>query len=147
MDRTTEVAAGGAREREGRKPHLPHSAREVLAGNLGRDPYEGIEELRAIGERKARAEGVAYQLEHERKSLLAKLQGEYASAHAKEKLAEAKLERLARADERYLAHIRKTAEAIAERERINMEYWGIKAELEWDTEALRHLNHLSRLGG
>jgi hypothetical protein len=143
MSRTDEVAAEGAP----RRPHAPGSAREVLAGNLGRDPWEGIEEMRQIGEAKAKAEGIAYQLDHERKSVLARLQAEIAAAHASQNLSEAKLDRLARADERYVAHIRKAAQAIEDRERISMSYWRIKAELEWDEEAVRHLNHLSRLGG
>jgi DNA repair ATPase RecN len=136
--------AEGARTRG---PHPPQSARETLAGNLGRDPYEGVDALREIGERKARAEGVAYQLEKERDAVLARLSSEYASAHAKENLSEAKLKRLAEADPRYGEHLRKTAEAVTERERVSSEYWAVKSELEWDQEALRHLNHLSRLGG
>lgn len=153
MSRTAELLAQGGRPRGDESPraprpaHIPHSAREVLAGNLGRDPYEGIEELREIGERKARAEGVAYELDKSRDAVLARITSEIATAHAGESLSEAKLERMAKADPRYLAHIKETATAVAEKERVHAEYWAIKSELEWDQEALRHLNHMSRLGG
>lgn len=146
MTRTDELRQSGATARgEGRAPHLPHSAREVLAGNLGRDPYEGIEELREIGAERAKWEGVAYQLDHERKALVARLATEYASAHAKENLSEAKLERMALADPRYADHVRRAAEAVTAREHATTRYYATKSELEWDTEALRHLNHMSRL--
>lgn len=147
MTRTDELRQRGAIREGERAPHAPHSAREVLVGNLGRDPYEGIEQLREIGERKAKAEGIAYELDKAKDAVLARITSEIATAHSGESLSEAKLERMAKADPRYHEHIRKAAEATAERERAHSEYWAIKAELEWDQEALRHLNHMSRLGG
>lgn len=134
-----------ARGATSRTDHTAGSARELLATHVGSDPYERIEELRQIGHRKAEAEGVAYQLEHERKSLLARLATEYARTHSDKSMSEAKLERLARADERYAAHIKGTAVAIENRERANSEYWAIRSELEWDRAAIAHLNALSRL--
>lgn len=149
--RTDELRGAGAAPRgsaEGRRaPHLPHSAREVLAANLGRDPYHGIEELREVGERKARAEGIAYELDKSRDAVLARIANELAAVHAGEALSEAKLKRMAEGDPRYAEHLKKTAAAVTEKERAHAEYWAIKSELEWDTEALRHLNHMSRLGG
>ena len=139
MTRTQELLANGATRR------TPEAARELLAANLGSDPFEKIEELRSIGTRKARAEGVAYQLEHERKIVLAQLANEYASAHAKEALSEAKLDRLARADERYQNHIKGLAAAIEERELARSEYWRVRTVLEWDAKTIAHTNAMSRL--
>lgn len=127
-------------------PLSREDARELLAASIGSDPYERIEELRVIGERKAQATGVAYQMEHERQPLLARLASEYARIHANEDLSEAKLERLARADERYRLHIEGAAKAIRERELANSEYWALRSLLEWDKTAVAHLNALSRLG-
>lgn len=118
-----------------------------MCASIGSDPYARIEELREAGERKARASGVAYQLERERKSILARLASEYARTHADENLSEAKLDRLARADDRYQTHIKGTAAAIEEKERANSEYWAIRSLLEWDKTAVAHLNALSRLEG
>lgn len=150
MTRTEELRQAGATARgetSGRAPHAPHSAREVLVGNLGRDPYQGIEELREIGERKAKAEGIAYELDKSRDAVLAQISGEIARHHIGESMSEAKLKRMAEADPRYMEHLKKTAAAVTEKERAHAEYWAVKSELEWDTEALRHLNHMSRLGG
>ena len=141
MTRTDELRIG----RGERSLHTAHSAREVLAAHVGSDPYARIEELREVGRRKAEAQGVAYQLDHERKSLLARLASEYARTHADQSLSEAKLERLARADQRYQTHIEGTAAAIERREFANSEYWAIRSELEWDKSAIAHLNVLTRL--
>ncbi len=141
MTRTQELLRNGAQRR------TPDGARDLLAANMGSDPFAKIEELRLIGERKARAEGVAYQLEHERKIVLATLANEYASAHAKENLSEAKLDRLARADNRYLVHITGMAAAIEEREMSRSEYWAVRSTLEWDRTSVAHLNAMSRLDG
>ena len=125
--------------------HTPQSARELLVAAVGSDPYATIEELERLGRNKAEAEGVAYQLEKETKSVLARIASDYAGDRT-ENLSEAKLERLARADQRYLDHIKGVAVAIERRELANSEYWAIKSELEWDRAALAHLNAMSRLG-
>jgi hypothetical protein len=125
--------------------HSRHSARELLAGSIGSDPYARIEEMRECGSRKAEAEGVAYQLEHETKSVLARLSSEYATTHNAEALSEAKLQRMALADPRYVEHVRMTGKAVARREHARGEYWAIRSELEWDRASVAHLNALSRL--
>lgn len=125
----------------------PEAARELISSHFAGDstPYERIEELRQIGAKKAEAEGVAYQLEHERKIVLARLANEFATAHAKQPLSEAKLDRLSRADSRYLNHVKGLAVAIENRERYRSEYWAVKSLLEWDKAAISHLNALSKL--
>lgn len=123
----------------------PGEARDLLTHTIGGDPFERIEALRKAGERKARAEGLAYQMEHERKHLLALYASEYAEVHAKEKLSEARLERMARSDDRYRKHIEGTAAAIEERELARSEYWRIQAELTWMEKTVAHANAMSRL--
>lgn len=125
--------------------HAPGSAREALAASIGSDPWEGVEMLREAGEAKARAEGVAYQMQELRKVVLARIMNELATVHAKERMAEAKLERMARADERYIEHVRKTAAAIEAKEAATAHYFGIKSELEWDAHAAFHSNALAKL--
>ena len=125
--------------------HKPDSARELLSIHLGANPYDGVERLRAVGEQKAQAEGVAYQMEKEREVVLARIANELANVHADQKMSEAKLERLARADPRYLLHLKATAAAIEKRELANSDYWAIKSELEWDSQSMIHANHMSRL--
>lgn len=139
MNRTQELLRGGAQARG------LDDARELLASNFDTDPYEKIEELRQIGIRKAKAEGMWYQLEHERKIVLAQIANDLATIHAKEKLSEAKLDRMARADSRYLIHIKGLAAAVEERELTRSEYWAIKSMLEFDRASIAHLNALSRL--
>lgn len=129
------------------RPHSPHSAREVLVGNLGRDPWEGIEKLRQVGEQKAQAEGVAYQMEKEREVVLARIATELANVHADQHLSEAKLDRLAKADPRYGAHLKATAVAIEKRELATSDFWALKSELTWDEAAMYHYNALTKLGG
>lgn len=146
MTRTADLRKRGALDRNlPASPITGEDARELLAASIGSDPYERIEELRQLGERKAEASGVAYQMERERKPMLARIATEYARLHADEDLSEAKLERLARADERYRNHIEGTAAAIKERELANSEYWAVRSLLEWDKTAVAHLNALSRL--
>jgi len=120
-------------------------AREVLKATLSDDPFERIEQLREAGRRKAEAEGVAYRMERERKSLLARLASEYSRTHADQKLSEAKLDRLARADARYQRHIEGTAAAIEERELAQSEYWAVRQRLEWLRATVAHYNALTRL--
>ena len=139
MNRTEELRGRGFRAR------TPDDARELLASNFDSDPYEKIEELSGVGARKARAEGVAFQLEHERKIVLAKIANELATVHAKEKLSEAKLDRMARADPRYQTHIEGLSAAVEERELARSEYWQIRTVLEFDRASIAHLNALSRL--
>ena len=139
MNRTEELRGRGFRAR------TPDDARELLASNFDSDPYEKIEELGGVGARKARAEGVAFQLEHERKIVLAKIANELATVHAKEKLSEAKLDRMARADPRYQTHIEGLSAAVEERELARSEYWQIRTVLEFDRASIAHLNALSRL--
>ena len=119
--------------------------RDLLGSHFEQSPYELIEELRVEGARKARAEGVAYQLEKETKIVLARLATEFSVAHASENLSEAKLERMARQDGRYADHIRRLGAAITERENARSEYWAKKSILEWDRASVAHLNALSRL--
>lgn len=139
MNRTEQLQKDGFHQR------TADDARELLASNFDTDPYEKIEELREIGARKARAEGMAFQLEHERKIVLSRIANEIATIHAKEKLSEAKLDRMARADPRYEVHIKGLAAAVEERELTRSEYWAIKSLLEFDRASIAHLNALSRL--
>ena len=125
--------------------HDPNTAREVLSASIGSDPYVRLQELGRLGQVLAEREGVAYQLDKETKPLLASIASEYASAHAKSNLSEAKLDRMAKADQRYIDHIRGTAEAIRQREQTKNEFWAIKSELEWDRTAIAPLNSLTRL--
>ena len=125
--------------------HTPHSAREVLVASIGNDPYQKLQELNALGTQLAEKEGVAYELEKELKPLLATIATEYAVAHSHINLSEAKLDRMAKADNRYSNHIKAVAEAIRQRERTKNEFWAIKSELEWDRTAIAHLNSLTRL--
>lgn len=143
MTRTDELR-GGSRER---LAHAPNGARELLAASIGgEDPYARLYRLDELGQQKAEAEAVWYRLDKERKALIARLATEYASTHAKENLSEAKLDRLARADQRYQKHIEGLAVALENKERLNAEYWGLKAGLEWDARAVAHYNAMSRLG-
>jgi hypothetical protein len=141
MSRTDDLLRLGA------IPHTPRGARELLVGSLGSDPYERIAELRSAGARKAQAEGVAYQMEHERHIVLARIAAEIANARTKENLSEAKLDRMARADPRYEKHIKGTAAAVEERDLAISEYFAIRSELLMDEQAIHHLNALSRLDG
>ncbi len=121
------------------------SARDLLTANFEVSPYDHIEELRKIGERKARTEGVAYQLDQERKIVLSRIANEIAVAHATENLSEAKLDRMSRADTRYEHHIRRLAVAIENREAARSDYWAVKSLLEWDRASIAHLNSLASL--
>jgi len=123
----------------------PEAARDLLSANFEVSPYDHIEELRQIGERKAAAEGVAYQLDKERKIVLSRISNEIALAHSKESISEAKLDRMARADARYENHIRRLSVAIENRERARSDYWAVKSLLEWDRASVAHLNSLTRL--
>ena len=123
----------------------PEAARDLLAANFEVSPYDNIEELRQIGERKAAAEGVAYQLDQERKIVLSRISNEIALAHSKESISEAKLDRMARADARYENHIRRLSVAIENRERARSDYWAVKSLLEWDRASVAHLNSITRL--
>jgi hypothetical protein len=143
MTRTEELKA----RRPSREPHAPDSAREMLAIHIGHDPYDLVERLDTAGNVRAGALAVAYQLENETKSLLARLASEYAVTHAKEGLSEAKLERLARADQRFSDHIKGTAVAIENREKANNEYWRIRTLIELDRSAIAHQNALTRMDG
>ena len=142
MGKTEELLRSGVRD-----VRTPDAVRELLSANFPPDqgPYELVEQLREVGKRKARTEGVAYQLEHERPIILSRLATEFSLAHNKENLSEAKLERMARADSRYGDHIKRTAKALEERDLMRSEYWAIKSLLEWDRTSVAHLNALSRL--
>lgn len=130
----------------GKRPTMS-DAREAVVATLGADPFVALEELRQAGHRKARAEGIAYAIEHQRKILLATISNELAVIHAKENLSEAKLDRMARADQRYADFIKGAAAGIEERELAASEYWRIQAELTWCEKTLAHANSLMRLGG
>jgi hypothetical protein len=120
-------------------------ATDSLVTSLGTDPWETIEELRLAGQRKARAEGVASQLEHERHVIRSMIQNEI-EQRTHEKISEQKLQRLAEADKRYRDHIKGLGAAIEERELAISEYYAIKSQLDWDRAALAHQNVLARLG-
>lgn len=124
-------------------PHRPNSARELIAGTCGSDPYEAIQELREAGRRKAKAAGVCFQLEKERHVVLAQVASSIAAEHPD--YSEAKLTRLARASKRYHSHVVATAAATEELELAGSEYWAIRSELEWDKTAVAHTNAMSRL--
>ena len=143
MDRVDQYVAQGAIRR------TPELAREIISSHFSEDitPYERIEELREIGAKKAEAEGVAYELEHQRKIILSRLANEFATAHSKQPLSEAKLDLMARGDARYENHIKGLAVAIENREKWRSEYWAVKSLLEWDKSAIAHLNALSKLEG
>lgn len=131
------LGTGKARTKEG--------ARDLVRAHTESDPWKRLQELRDVGEKKAEAEGVYLQLKHERKHLLARLASEYAAAHAKSNLSEAKLERLARADDRYREFLEGLGAAKQELESLKSKYWAIDSELEWDAKTISHLNALSRL--
>lgn len=121
----------------------PRAAREAVRATVEADPWDALEELRQAGKRKAKAEGVASQMEHMRKIMLSRISGEIAQVH--KNLSEAKLERMARADARYEQHIKGLAAAIEEKEAASAEYWRIQAELTWMEKTLAHANAMSRL--
>ena len=139
MNRSEQLAALGAKVR------APEAARELLDSHFEVSPYQRIEAMRQAGERKAKAEGVCVQLEHQRHIVLATVQNEFATVHAKERLSEAKLERLARASAPYGAHIEGLSSAVEERDRARAEYAAAKAVLDWDRAAVAHLNKLLEL--
>jgi len=115
-------------------------ARDHLRGTLGEDPFGLVADMEEAGEEKARAAGVAYRLEQERKHVLARVQNRIANAYADRSMSEAKLERLARADEEYRKHLEGTAAAIEAREAATSRYYAIKARLEWLRAAVAHWN-------
>jgi hypothetical protein len=121
--------------------------RALLIGSLGLDPYERIEELRQAGERRAEASARLLQMEKLREVVLSRLRGAYESASASmgDKITEAKLDRLAHADKRYREHVLGMAAALEEKEKAEVAYWAIRAELEWDRAAVAHMNAMSRL--
>lgn len=121
------------------------TAETVLADSLGRDPLELIEALRQAGQRKAKATAEAYRLEQHRKVVLSQVMNELATVHASQKLTEAKLERLARTDPRYIAHINGTAAAMEEKEQAESAYWSLRESLLWCEKAISHLNSLTRM--
>lgn len=122
-------------------------ARSRLTATLGEDPFNLVSILKDIGRDKAEAEALAYRLEQERKPLLARLASEYATAHAKDGLSEARLERMARSDPRYQKHIEGTAAAIERRERVHSDYWAVKTRLTWLEKTVAHENALTRMDG
>ena len=141
MDRREQLRASGA------QVVSPEAARELVSSHFDVSPYEQIETMRKTGHRKAIAEGRCVKLEHQRHIMLATIQNELGSLHAKEKVSEAKLDRLSRADQRYLAHVTGLGAAVAERDHARSEYAAQRATLEWDRAAIAHLTALSRLEG
>ena len=141
MDRGEQLRASGARV------ITPEAARELISSHFDVSPYEQIETMRQTGHRKAIAEGRVVQLEHQRHIVLATVQNELATVHAKAKLSEAKLDRLARASSPYRDHCAGLGAAIEERDIARSEYAAQRATLEWDRAAIAHLNALSRLDG
>ena len=141
MDRREQLRASGA------QVVSPEAARELISSHFDVSPYEHIETMRQTGRRKATAEGRCVQLEHQRHIMLATIANELGSLHAKEKVSEAKLDRLSRADPRYQAHVAGLGAAVEERDIARSEYAAQRATLEWDRAAVAHLNALSRLDG
>ena len=125
--------------------HFKHSARELIAGSIGADPYETLERLTALGRDLAKLEGVVFELQNGMKPLLATIGSEYAVLHRKENLSESRLTRLSHADARYLERIRLVAEAITQRETARNNFWALKSTLDWDRASVAHLNALSKL--
>ena len=130
MDRGEQLRASGA------QVVTPEAARELISSHFDVSPYEQIETMRQTGHRKAIAEGRTVQLEHQRHIMLATVANELAVAHSKEKLSEAKLDRMARADPRYQAHIAGLGAAVEERDHARSEYAAQRATLEWDRAAI-----------
>lgn len=124
------------------------TAREQLSDQIGSDPWARIEELRAAGQRKARAEGVYTQMEHERKVVLSmcatEIEAEFAAKG--KKVAENKLDRLAHAHDRYRKHIRGLAAAAEERDLAISHYYSLRSEDDWDRALIAHVNVLAKLG-
>ena len=120
--------------------NTPRDAVEHLKATLGEDPFGLVTEMEQAGETKAEATALAYRLEQERKHVLARVQNRIASAHADRSMSEAKLERLARADEEYRKHIEGTAAAIEAREKAASRYWAISARLDWLRASVAHWN-------
>jgi hypothetical protein len=125
----------------------PEAARALISSHFDVSPYEQIEAMRSAGRRKAIAEGRSVQLEHQRHIMLATIANELAVAHVKERLSEAKLDRMSRADPRYRDHVAGLSAAVEERDIARSEYAAQRATLEWDRAAIAHLNALSRLDG
>ena len=120
-----------------------NGAREAVRATVEADPWAALEELREAGKRKARADGVAVQMDKMRKVILSRISGELAQVH--KNLSEAKLERMARADQRYETHVNGLCQAIEEKEAASADYWRIQAELTWMEKTLAHANAMSRL--
>lgn len=144
MDRTADLRRTGAPLRVSM---TAGEARDLVRASLGADPWEHIEQLRAIGDELAEAEAYVTRLEAETKSLKARLQNQLAVVHMREGLSEAKLERLALGHDEYAAHIKGVAAAVELREKLKNAYWTTKARLDWDDRAIGHLNHLTRMDG
>jgi hypothetical protein len=123
----------------------PHGAREAVRATVEADPFATLEELREAGKRKAKAEAQASFLDHMRKVVLARIVGELAGVHSREKLSEARLERMARADVRYENHLKGLAAAVEERDQAVAEYYTRRSELDWMDRTLMHANALARL--
>ena len=120
-------------------------ARETVRATVEADPWASLEELRIAGERKAKAEAQANHLDHMRKVVLSRIAGEIAQVQSNKSLSEAKLDRLARADSRYEAHLKGLAAAQEEAEQARAEFWRIKADLEWQEHTLIHSMSLAKL--
>ena len=137
MNRTEQLREQGARER---------NARDLLVASLdGEDPFVRLARLEEAGQRKAEAGALAYYMDHERKALLARIATELAASRPRENLAEAKLDRLARADERYEKHLRASRHAHEAKEKAEATYWRLRSELEWLEKTVSHVNAMSRL--
>ena len=120
-------------------------ARESVRATVEADPWMSLEELRLAGERKAKAEAVASHLDHMRKVVLSRIAGEIAQAQSSKSLSETKLERMARADARYEAHLKGLSAAVEEREAAMAEYFRIRGELDWMDRTLMHAMSLAKL--
>jgi hypothetical protein len=120
-------------------------ARETVRAVVEADPWASLEDLRVAGERKAKAEAQASHLDHMRHVVLSRIANELANVHGGSKLSEAKLDRLARGDARYEAHLKGLAAAQEEAEQASAEFWRIKADLEWQEHTLIFSMSLAKL--
>ena len=124
---------------------IPHGARESVRAVVEADPWVTLGELGIAGQRKATAEATASHLDTMRHVVLSRIANELAHVHGKAALSEAKLDRLARSDPRYEAHLKGMAAANEEAGQARAELWRIQADLEWMKHTLMHSMSLAKL--
>ena len=117
--------------------------RESMAHVIGADPFVLLDELEHAGKRKARADGLSYQMMEMRKSVLSSIVTELVREHPNAAIS--KLEHMARADSRYTNHIAGTAAALEEKELATVAYFRVKGEIEWCAHANYTANATAKL--